>query len=107
MIGDKIREARILKGYSQEYVSDGLGISQPYYSYIERSKSKITLDKINQLAAILEISTSDLLGFDEKPSIVLNEGKDNFEGERNLYNSQINSLKDEILYLRKKLDERN
>ncbi len=107
MIGEKIRKIRILKGYSQEYVSDRLGISQPAYLQIEKNKTKVTIETLNRLASIFEIEIIDLLGFDEKKSFITSNLKDNFENERELYREQINSLKEEILYLQRKLDQKN
>lgn len=107
MIGEKIRKIRISKGYSQEYVSDRLGISQPAYLQIEKNKTKVTIETLNRLASIFEIEIIDLLGFDEKKSFITSNLKDNFENERELYREQINSLKEEILYLQRKLDQKN
>ena len=107
MLGDRIRKIRILKGYSQEYVSDRLGMSQPNYSYIERNKSKVTFETLNQLAVIFEINISDLINFDDKAKGFNAISKDDFEDAFKLYNALIISLKEEIVYLRKKLDEKS
>jgi transcriptional regulator with XRE-family HTH domain len=119
MIGEKIRKIRILKGYSQEYVSDKLNISQPAYSDIEKNKTKISLETVKELAYLFEVDLMDLINFDESQIFnnTFNENSngffnvqkviaENFEFERKSYNDQIKSLKDEILFLRKKLDEK-
>lgn len=42
MIGEKLRKIRTIEGFSQEYVSEKLNISQAAYSDIENNKTKIT-----------------------------------------------------------------
>jgi transcriptional regulator with XRE-family HTH domain len=119
MIGEKIRKVRTIKGYSQEYVSDRLNISQPAYSDIEKNKNKVTYETIEELAKIFEIELMDLINFDERLVFnnTFNENSkgffnvekvinDSFENERNLFSQQIKTLKDEIIFLRRKLDEK-
>lgn len=119
MIGEKIRKIRTFKGYSQEYVSDLLRISQAAYSDIENNKTKINLERIQELAAIFNVAVNDLLNFEDnqifnttfknnaKGFFKINKViKDFFDKEREAYLRQIAALNDEIAYLRKKLDER-
>lgn len=119
MIGEKIRKIRTLKGYSQEYMSDKLKIKQPAYSDIESGKTKVSLEKIEEIALIFGIDVEDLTSFDEKQIFhnTFNENSkgffkvkkffnESFEFERKSYQEQIQSLKEEIIYLRKKLDEK-
>ncbi|PTQ92138.1 helix-turn-helix protein [Mucilaginibacter yixingensis] len=55
-IGEKIRIQRLIKNYSQEYMAFMLEISQPAYSNIESGKTEITLNRIYEIAEVLEIS---------------------------------------------------
>ena len=48
MIHSKLRNARTQKGYSQEYMTDSLGISQKQYSRLENGESGITLDYLGK-----------------------------------------------------------
>ena len=118
MIGEKIRKIRTLKGFSQEYMSDKLKISQPAYSDIENSKTKVSIATIQELATIFEIDTNDLINFDESQVFNNTFNQDSkgffnvkkyinetFDNERKLYQNQIQTLKDEVVYLRGKLDE--
>ncbi len=119
MIGEKIRKIRTLRGYSQEYVSDLLNISQAAYSDIENNKTKINLKKIQELAGIFKIDVNDLISFDEN-QVFNNTFSENakgffnvkkvitetFDKEREAYLGQIKTLNEEITYLRKKLDEK-
>jgi len=119
MIGEKIRKIRTLKGYSQDYMSEKLKISQPAYSDIENNKTKVGVTILEQIASIFEINATDILNFDENQVFnntftenskgffnvkkVVNES---FDNERQAYKDQIKSLKEEIDSLRKKLDEK-
>jgi transcriptional regulator with XRE-family HTH domain len=60
-LGNKIRIQRLIKSYSQEYMAFMLEISQPAYSKIERDETKPNLDRIYEIAEILEISAFILL----------------------------------------------
>ena len=119
MIGEKIRKVRTIKGYSQEYVSEKLKISQPAYSDIEKNKTKITLETLKELAKIFEVEVNDLMSFDENQVFnnTFNENSngffnvqkvinENFDKEREAYLEQIKFLKEEIIYLRSKLDSK-
>ncbi|SNR62763.1 helix-turn-helix domain-containing protein [Flavobacterium sp. ov086] len=119
MIGEKIRKIRIIKGFSQEYIADLLQISQSAYSDIERGKTKINLERLKKVALIFEIDVNYILDFHEKQFLTkpiqtsLKEIDNNekeiiaelFNKERELYKEQIINLKNEIVYLRRKLDE--
>lgn len=119
MIGERIRKIRSLKGYSQDYMSDLLEISQSTYSDIEKNKSKIDFERVKKIAEIFEVELNDLISFDEnqvfnntfneKSNGFFNVEKvitESFDKERISYQEQIIFLKEEILYLRKKLDEK-
>lgn len=119
MIGEKIRKVRSIKGYSQEYMAEVMKISQAAYSDIENNKTKVNLDRIQQLAKIFEIDVSDLISFDENQVFnnTFNENSkgffnvqkvmnESFDNERKVYNEQIKDLKEEINYLRNKLDNK-
>lgn len=54
--GEKIRIQRLTKNYSQEYMAFMLNISQAAYSNLERDGTKLSLDRIYEIAEILEIS---------------------------------------------------
>lgn len=55
-----IRNLRIKKEYSQEYVGDRLGIGQVAYHKLENGKTKLKLDTILKLATIFEVDANCL-----------------------------------------------
>lgn len=69
-ISDNIRSLRERKGYSQEYMSELLDVSQQTYSLIEKRPEKTNLERIEKIASILEVKISFLLN--EEDSYVLN-----------------------------------
>jgi transcriptional regulator with XRE-family HTH domain len=59
-----IRNRRMLNNYCQEYVAGQLNISQNAYSKLELGYSQLTVNRLFQIAKILEISVTDLLKVD-------------------------------------------
>ena len=58
---EKIRLQRLTKKYSQEYMAFMLNISQAAYSKIERAETELTIQRIFDIAEILEINPFTLL----------------------------------------------
>ncbi|GAB4206478.1 MAG: hypothetical protein Fur0023_16360 [Bacteroidia bacterium] len=57
-----IRKIRMMKGYSQQNMSDELGITQKHYSDIENGKINISIVLLFRISKILSVSPSYLLG---------------------------------------------
>ncbi|WP_297337982.1 helix-turn-helix transcriptional regulator [Algoriphagus sp.] len=66
-----LRESR---DYSQEYVANILNINQKTYSNLESGKSKLTLDRIQQLAEFYHVKPDYFLA-NELPIINYNTGE--------------------------------
>lgn len=109
VIGEKIRQIRELKGYSQEYLAEKLGISQRAYSKIERSEIKIDWGKIQDIASIFEMEPLDIVSFDD--SLIFNycnqSGKietinNHYVPDQLIaqYEARIKQLEDEVQFLR-------
>ncbi|MES2797740.1 MAG: helix-turn-helix transcriptional regulator [Bacteroidota bacterium] len=60
-IGEKIRQARLQKGLSQENVADSLHISTTAYGDIERNKSEISVTRLLKICQILEVPIEEIL----------------------------------------------
>jgi transcriptional regulator with XRE-family HTH domain len=89
-IGIMIRKMREQRGLSQENMSLELGISQPAYARLEKKDNRINIPRLIQIAVILGTTVSKLIN--EKVEVNLKS-----EAEH------IQSLKDEITFLRKLL----
>lgn len=60
-VASNIRKQREDKNYTQEYLAAKLKISQNAYSKIELGYTKITLERLFQIAEVLETSTIELI----------------------------------------------
>lgn len=64
-IGEKLKQARLNKSYTQDFMADMLNISQKTYSNFENNKTTPDFNQIEKIAKVLEISVLDFLT-DEK-----------------------------------------
>ncbi len=64
LIGHKIKSIREFKGFSQDYISTKMRISQNALSKIEKGEIKLTFEKACELAEILETDINTLINFD-------------------------------------------
>jgi transcriptional regulator with XRE-family HTH domain len=99
IIGHKIRSIRELKGFSQEYISSKINISQNALSKIERGEIKLSFEKSCELAKILETDINTLINFE--PGNVFNNCTQS--GVLNSYNFTDKSLFEELLETKNKL----
>ncbi|TDE16476.1 helix-turn-helix domain-containing protein [Dyadobacter psychrotolerans] len=60
-VASNIRKIREFRDYTQEYLAMKLGISQNAYSKIELAYTRITLERLIQIAQILEVDSVDLM----------------------------------------------
>jgi transcriptional regulator with XRE-family HTH domain len=60
-IAVNIRNTRERLNYTQEYLAAKLGISQNAYSKIELGYTKITVERLFQISAILEADVHELI----------------------------------------------
>jgi transcriptional regulator with XRE-family HTH domain len=112
MTGQKLRLLREYRNYSQEYIAEKLGITQNAYSRIENNQTRLTADRLEKLAVILEISPLELLSEKEPvihfmdtpvpiptPPARDEHWKEMIENNRQLYGQVINSKDEKIAYL--------
>ena len=107
---DTIRLLREARGLSQKQMADKLGITQQAYSNLEKKPERATLERLRQIAQILQVELITLLG--EEDTYILqsfNQSGGNAAtqmnitpslGEREIYDKLIVSLKEEIAFLR-------
>lgn len=60
-LGEKVRILREFNGYSQEYLSIMLDVSQPMISRIENNRYDLKLRMLEKIAAFFVINISELL----------------------------------------------
>lgn len=61
VIGDRLKKARVQKGYTQEQLAEKIDVSVAFLSRVERGNAKVNLNRLNQLCDLLEISEGDIL----------------------------------------------
>ncbi len=104
--GEKIRMFRTSKGISQEYMAEKLSITQPAYANIESSKTKLSVDRLKEIAKILQVNVEEIVNFDDRISIQnvsnaqIGTGTYNHNVENKLL---INSLEKEITFLKEEI----
>jgi transcriptional regulator with XRE-family HTH domain len=108
-IGTRIRKIREDHGIKQEYIAEEMGITQSSYGRLEKDDNRLTATKLIKIAEILNVSVSVLFG--EKASNIIHENKgDNAQAQIGTIVQQdrehIASLKEEICFLRKMLEEK-
>lgn len=65
-IFEKIALIRQLKGYSQEYVANEIGIAQNTYSLIERGKATLSVRRLELITDVLDIKPEILFSSNEQ-----------------------------------------
>lgn len=61
LIGERLKKARVEKGYTQEKLAEMMELSIAYVSRIENDKTHINLKRLNELCSILDTSESYIL----------------------------------------------
>jgi transcriptional regulator with XRE-family HTH domain len=68
-IGDKIRKVRELKGLKQEAIASKLGMSVTAYGNLERGESGLSFERLEEIAAALEVNVTDIINIPEQLNI--------------------------------------
>lgn len=119
-IGQKIKKVRELRNFTQDYVASQIGIGQEAYSKIEANKTNVTIQRLEQIAKALEVSVFGLMSFDDE-KILFNFSENNQQNAqigyfgtneaikelRELYEKIITQQKEEIVFLRNLLKDKN
>lgn len=114
---NKIKSIRSEKGISHDAMAYSLGISQVAYSKIEKSETKLTVERLLKIAEILNTDIHDFFGNSNKISIqnqTNNEGAYGNGYVENLYTDNnksyeklIQSKDDQIAFLKSLLEKEN
>jgi len=64
--GQRLHNLREAKGLTQKHMSEALGVTQQTYSELERTPVTVHLERLQTLAAILEVSIGELCGENPK-----------------------------------------
>jgi len=61
VIGQRIKQARLAKNYTQEDLAEKVDISVAFLSRVERGNSHINLKRLNQICGLLDVSEGYVL----------------------------------------------
>ena len=70
-ISEKIKKLRTKAGISQQRLAELLGVSRPAISQIENGERKVSVDELDRLAEIFNISVNSLLNKEKEPEVIL------------------------------------
>ena len=65
--GQRLHDARLTKGLSQNQVAEVLGVTQPSYADWERSAVSLKPEYLPKLSQLLGVSVDSLLGIEQLP----------------------------------------
>ena len=119
---EKIKEHRKKKGYSYETMAHELNTSPGAYRKIELNQTKLTVERLQQIATILEAKVEDLMdikadtefkqtnnenatGYQQQIENYFQENKEKSEKIEQLYESRLKDKEDMIVHLQKTLNQ--
>ena len=83
LLGHRIKALRTAKNYTQEQLSERLGISRQKYARIENGSNSITLDILTKIADMLDVTVGDITRvLDEQPAVAFRAGTDGASSEK-------------------------
>lgn len=109
-LASRIKILREINNYTQEYVANTLGISQNTYSLLEKGETKLTIERLEQLANLYNLDLIDMIRNSDQTfvhSISNSAGlfsdhvtiNQMAEGEREIYLKTIQRMENEIIKL--------
>ncbi len=87
---EKIRFFRHAKGLTQEQMAEKLDITPVAYSNIERGKSGILMERLEEIAKVIEVDVLELLSLGEKNVIILHGDNSNSPLNLNSFFKNVN-----------------
>src|SRR5690554_912499 len=108
-VGSRIRKKRKEKGVSQEVMAMELELTQSSYGRLEKDDKRLTVPKLLKIAEVLEVNVSYFFG-EKTTSIIHHNNGDNAQASiGTIYSDKehIQTLKEEIAFLRKLLENRS
>jgi len=115
---ENIRTIRKNKGVSHEAMALNLGISQTAYTKIERGETKLTVERLQKIAEILEVKLGDILELEPQSfhqeihnnktvTAISNQKIETlYQENRDVYEKLLDSKDEQISLLKKMLEVR-
>jgi len=94
-VADRIRDNRLKKNISQDYIAKKLGISQKAYSKIENNETRLNVESLATIAEIMEIPVNTF--FSDSTAPILNDFSSGREGDNVIYKTTNSNIKEELV----------
>jgi len=114
----RIKSFREIKNYTQEYMAEVLHLSQRAYSSIENGQTQLTVERLFEIAKVLQVPINDIIGVDTQNiynnsfnnNALHNKGmnfyQNSFDEQKILYERLLQAKDDEIKELKDRLNEK-
>lgn len=110
IIGQKIKALRGKTGLSQQRLAELLGTSRPSISQIESGERKVSVEELDRLAEIFNVSINSLLNREKEPEVILpekaTEKKSQASIRINVPQKNLAKFKEVLLYILNKVGSR-
>ncbi len=93
-VADRVKEMRLKKNYSQDYIAKKLGISQKAYSKIENNETRLNVEALLSISEILEIPVNNFFGDSKAP--MLNDFSSGRDGDNVIYKTINDNAKEDL-----------
>ncbi len=106
--GGFIKELREKAGWSQEDISQKLGVSRPTYILIEKGERELTIHEAGTIARLFELSMGEFLSMQTSPNIIVTKPeaktkKPEAEERISVPQEKLDKFKEVLLYVLKKV----
>ena len=96
----RIKKIREYRNYTQQYMADSLELSQNAYCKIENGTTKLTIDRLDAIASILDVPVESIFSSDKLTFNIQNNNIDRLYGNiENLYEANKELLEKQITLL--------
>ncbi len=95
-VADRLKQIRLNRNYSQDYLAKKIGVSQKAYSKIENNETRLNVDTLALLAQVLETPVADF--FDESERPILNDFSSRSGGDNVIYKNEASKETDATVY---------
>lgn len=102
---ENIKLLRHSRKWSQEYIAEKLGMSANGYGALERGDSRITMEKLGEVAQLFEVQLSELCDDEATNIFNLNGHKNSTNGTQSNAQFQINVYSPEYLEIKNELEK--
>ena len=108
----RIKKIREYRNYTQQFMADSLDLSQNAYCKIENGTTKLTIDRLEEIATILDVPVESILSSEKQTFNIENHHNDKvynhienlYEANKELMEKQIGLLQTQNEHLLKTID---